>query len=124
MGVRVLKQGERVFLRLRSTNAPFEHNGQTVNSGTSEYGTMYSVQEEGDELDQHLISRGWQGLDTTVLQMTRIVRTTLKQPEQMRTLERSMNGLKHLTREARLQIVMNKVANIETELNLPHFNRQ
>ena len=123
-GIRVLKQGDRVFLRLGPTVNLFEYNGQTVNSGTAEFGTTYSIKEEGDDIDQHIIKRGWRGLDTTVLEMTRIVRATLKEPEQMRTFERQMNGFKHLTKEARLQEVMNKVANIETALKLPPLERQ
>ena len=133
-GVRVLKRGERVFLRLLPTTSPYKHNGQPANSYTHEFGTMYSVQGEGDDVDQHIISRGWQGIDVTVLQMARIVRATLKRPERMRTLERRVNALKRPRRyrrrdvlmspDTRLSIVMNEVAAIETELNLSPLEGQ
>ena len=130
-GVPVLKRGERVFLRLIPMPSLVEHKGQTANSITHEFGTMYSVREEGDELDKHIIERGWQGIDVTVLQMTRIVRATLKQPERMRTLERRVSGLKRMPivfdvngrprrmqPDGRLPVVMDEVKAIETELNL------
>ena len=125
VGIRLLKQGDYVFLRLVPSGYPVTHNGKTVNSCTVEYGTMYSVEEEGDELDQHIIKKGWQDLDVNVMEMTRIVRTTLKRPEEMRTLEREMSGLRRsMAKEARIQMLMNEVTNIETSLNLPDFQRQ
>ena len=57
---------------------------------------MYAVREEGGKLDKHIIEEGWQGMDVTVLQMTRIVRATLKQPERMRALERRVSKLKRM----------------------------
>ena len=103
VGIRLLKQGDYVFLRLVPSGYPVTHNGKTVNSCTVEYGTMYSVEEEGDELDQHIIKKGWQDLDVNVMEMTRIVRTTLKRPEEMRTLEREMSGLRRsMAKEARI----------------------
>ena len=130
-GIPVLKRGERVFLRLIPTTSPVEHKGQTANSITHEFGTIYSVREEEGELDKHIIERGWRGMDVTVLQMTRIVRATLKQPERMRALERrvsrlkpmpivfDVNGQPHRMQSAdRLPIVMDEVRAIETELNL------
>ena len=131
-GVPVLKRGERVFLRLIPMPSPVEHKGQTANSITHEFGTMYAVREEGGELDKHIIEEGWKGMDVTVLQMARIVRATLKQPERMRTLERRVSGLKRrpLVRDVngrlrpkqpddRLPIAMDEVRAIETELKLP-----
>ena len=130
-GIPVLKRGERVFLRLIPTTSPVEHKGQTANSITHEFGTMYSVREEGDELDKHIIEGGWRGMDVTVLQMTRIVRATLKQPERMRALERRVSKLKRMpfVQDAQgryrpkqpddhLPVVMDEVTAIETELNL------
>ena len=130
-GVPVLKRGERVFLKLIPMPSPVEHKGQTANSITHEFGTMYAVREEGGELNKHIIERGWQGMDVTVSQMTRIVRATLKQPERMRALERRVHGLKRmpivfdvngrprrLQPDGRLPIVMDEVKAIETELNL------
>ena len=129
--VPVLKRGERVFLRLIPTTSPVEHKGQTANSITHELGTMYAVREEGGKLDKHIIEEGWQGMDVTVLQMTRIVRATLKQPERMRALERRVSKLKRMPfvrdvngrfrrkqPDDRLPIVMDEVKAIETELNL------
>ena len=126
-GIRVLKQGDRVFLRLGPTVNLFEHNGQTINSGTAEFGTTYSVEEKSDDIDQYIIKRSWQRLDMTVLEMTRIVRTTLKQPERMRTLERRVSKLKRPSfmdidagkaTDPRLPVVMNEVEAIEAELKL------
>ena len=132
VGVPVLKRGDRVFLRLPPTTSPYEHNGQTADSYTHEHGTVYTVREERGELDKHIIEEGWKGMDVTVLQMARIVRATLKQPERMRTLERRVSGLKRrpLVRDVngrlrpkqpddRLPIAMDKVRAIETELKLP-----
>ena len=131
-GIRTLKRGERVFLKLLPTTSPVEHNKRIANSYPCDHGSIYSVREEGDELDKHIIERGWQGMDVTVLQMTRIVRATLKQPERMRTLERRVSGLKRrpivfdvngrprrMQPDDRLPIVMDEVGAIETELNLP-----
>ena len=131
-GSRVLKRGEYVFLRLQPTHNPVRFNGKTVNSGTLERGTMYSVREAGEELDKHIIERGWLGMDVTVSQMTRIVRATLKQPERMLVLARHVKGLGRMPfvqdaqgryrpkqPDDRLPIVMDEVTAIETELNLP-----
>lgn len=130
-GVPVLKRGERVFLKLIPMTSPVEHKGQTANSITHEFGTMYAVREEGGELDKHIIEKGWQGMEVTVLQMTRIVRSALKQPERMRALERRVHGLKRMPfvfdvngrlrrkqPDDRLPVVMDEVKAIETELNL------
>ena len=131
-GMRVLKRGEYVFLRLQPTNYPVKHNGKTVNSCTNAQGTMYSVREEGDNLDKHIIEEGWLTMDVTVLQMTRIVRATLKQPERMLALARRVSKLKRMPfvqdaqgryrpkqPDDRLPVVMDEVKAIETELNLP-----
>ena len=123
IGQPLLKEGNRVFLRLRPTNYTITHNGQEYNSITDAYGTVYSVQANGDDVDQHIINKGWQRLDVNVMDMTRIVRTTLEQPETMRTLEREVNGIwRDVLKEAHLQTIMNKVAEIEETLNLPPFD--
>ena len=129
-GIRVLKRGDYVFLRLQPTNYPVRHNGKTVNSCTQERGTMYSVRAEGAELDKHIIERGWLGMDVAVSQMTRIVRATLKQPERMLALARHVKGLgrmpfvrdekgrvRRLQPDTRLPIVMAEVERIEAGLN-------
>lgn len=162
VGVRVLKKGDYVFLMLLPVNKPFEHNGHSINSATHEYGTMFSVREDGaevdkhilkkflstlsrikaraDGLDKHIIEEGWSRMDVTVLQMARIVRATLKQPERMRTLERRVHGLKKrmprmpIVRDVNgrlrrkqprglLKAVMDEVTTIEAELNLPPLCR-
>ena len=123
VGQPLLKQGDRVFLRLRPTNYTVRHNGQEYNSITDAYGTVYYVQANGDDVDQYTIEKGWQRLDINVMDMTRIVRTTLEQPETMRTLEREVNGVwRDMTTEAHLQTIMNKVAEIEETLSLPPFD--
>ena len=53
------------------------------------------------------------------MKMTCIVRTTLRQPETMRTLESRVNTLRQ---ENRFQTLMDAVAKIEETLNLPPFN--
>ena len=124
VGVRVLDVGDKVFLRICPTIEPIHNNGQVYNLGVGDYGTTYSLEESGNTLDQHTISRGWKGLDTTVIEMARISRATLKQPEQMRTFERQMKQFRHLEKAVRLQKVMNKVATIEAALNLSTISIQ
>ena len=122
-GLPLLKEGDRVFLRLRPSNYPVRHNGEEYNSVTDAYGAVYYVQTEGDDIGQHVIKKSWQNLDVNVMDMTRIVRTTLEQPETMRTLEREVNGIWGTrTKEAHLQTIMDTVAEIEETLNLPAFD--
>ncbi len=131
VGVDYVKRGERVFLKLLPTASPVEHNGKTADSYPQDRGSIYSVRGKGGELDEHIIKRGWHGMDVTVLQMTRIVRATLKQPERMRTLVCRVGKLKRMPfvqdaqgryrpkqPDDRLPIVMDEVTAIETELNL------
>lgn len=130
-GVDNVKRGERVFLKLLPITSPVEHNGKTADSYPQDRGSIYSVRGKGGELDEHIIERGWLGMDVTVLQMTRIVRATLKQPERMRTLVRRVSKLKRMPfvqdaqgryrpkqPDDRLPVVMDEVKAIETELNL------
>ncbi len=132
VGFRTLKRGEYVFLRLQPTHHPFRFNGKTLNSCTQSKGTTYSVREEGDNLDKHIIEAGWLTMDVTVLQMTRIVRATLKQPKRMRALAGRVSKLKRMPfaydaqgrfrpkqPDDRLPFVMDEVKAIETELKLP-----
>lgn len=123
IGLPLLKEGDRVFLRLRPTNYTIRHNGNEYNSITDTYGTVYSVQANGDDVDQHIIEKGWQRLDVNVMDMTRIVRTTLERPEAMRTLEREVNGIwRDVPKEVHLNTIMDTVAEIEETLNLPSFD--
>ena len=123
IGLPLLKKGDRVFLRLKPTKFTVRHNGQEYNSCIDAYGTVYSVETDGDDIDQYIIKESWQRLDVNVLDMTRIVRTTLEQPETMRTLERGVHGVwRAVPKEAHLQTIMNKVAEIEETLNLPPFD--
>ena len=136
-GVDNVKRGERVFLKLLPTTSPVEHNGKTADSYPQDRGSIYSVRGKGGELDEHIIERGWFGMDVTVLQMARIVRATLKQPERMRALERRVSKLKRMPfvrdvngrlrrkqPDDRLPIVMDEVKAIETELNLLQLEEQ
>ncbi len=50
--------------------------------------------------------------------MNRIVRATLRKTERMRTMERNIGGRAN-TNDARHRLLMQEVAAIETELNLP-----
>ena len=123
VGMPLLKVGDNVFLRLKPSNFTVTHNGQKYNNCTDEYGTVYYVQADGDDVDEYIIKEAWQRLDVNVMDMTRMVRTTLKQPETMRTLERRINGnWNAVTNEVRLQSVMKAVAEIEEELSLPSFD--
>ena len=134
--VRTLRRGESVFLRLVPSFKSFEHHGQMIETRTLDVATVYTVEQEGDNLEQHIIKRGWQGLDVTVLQMARIVRATLKRPRRMWTFERCVNGLKYPRRkpwqkrdalmspDPRLAIVMGEVAAIEAALNLSTISLQ
>ena len=122
-GLPLLKVGDRVFLRLRPTNYTVSHNGTDYNSITDAHGTVYSVEADGDDVDQYIIKKGWQHLDVNVMDMTRIVRTTLKQPETMRTLEREVNGTRRdATQDVHLTNIMDTVAEIEETLNLRSFD--
>lgn len=121
VGVRVLKVGDRVFLRLRPTVEPIINNGQTYNSTTEDFGTVYSVESVGDKVAQNRIIRGWRKLDMTVLEMTRIVRATLTESEQMRTFERQMSEIRNMPKAARFKQLMDKVGSIETASNLASF---
>ena len=121
-GFRVLKEGDYVFLKLMPAKDPFERDGHLINSATSSFATTYIVLEDGDDPDDHIIRKAWQGLDITVIQMARIVRATLRKPEQMRGLERRMSELKHLAQDARSQTVMDEVMDIEEVLSLPPFD--
>ena len=123
VGMPLLKVGDDVFLRLKPSNFTVTHNGQEYNSCTDEYGTVYPVQTVGDDVDKYIIKESWQRLNVNVMDMTRIVRTTLKQPETMRTLERRINKNWHaVTDEANLQSIMKAVAEIEETLSLPSFD--
>ena len=123
VGMPLLKVGDDVFLRLKPSSFTVTHNGQKYKNCTDEYGTVYYVQVDGDDVDEYIIKESWQRLDVNVMDMTRIVRTTLEQPETMRTLERRINGnWNAVTNEVRLQSVMKAVAEIEEELSLPSFD--
>ena len=123
VGLPVLKVGDYVFLRLRPTNFTVSHNGTDYNSITDAAGTLYSVEAVGDDVDRHIIKKGWQALDINVGDMTRIVRTTLEQPETMRTLEREVNATWGDAEQAvHLNNIMATVAEIEETLNLPSFD--
>ena len=134
-GVDVAKRGERVFLRLLPLTSPVEHNGRTADSYPQDHGSIYPVREEGKKLDEHIIERGWMAMDVTVLQMTRIVRATLKQPKRMQALASRVSKLKRMPfvydakgrfrpkqPDDRLPVVIDEVTAIERELNLPPLN--
>lgn len=125
VGFPLLKGGDYVFLRLMPSGYSVTHNGITVDSCTDEYDTIFFIEDADGGIDQHIIKKCWQGLDVDVMQMTRIVRATLREPHTMRALERQMSELKHcMTKAARVQMVMDQVNKIEASLNLPVFDRQ
>ena len=121
-GYRLLKKGDYVFLKLVRSNYPVTNNGITARVTTREHGTMYDVEEKGkDNVGDHIILNAWSKLDMTVLDMTRIVRATLKKTEAMRQLNEKMNRLRNLAEAAQLQMIMDKVGEIEKELKLPEL---
>ena len=80
-----LKNRSRGILpRLHRNCAPFLH----------EPSKLLRLEARADELDKHIIEEGSSRMDVTVLQMARIVRATLKQPERMRAFERHVYELK------------------------------
>ena len=120
---------------LLPTISPVEHNGKTANSSPHDSGSIYPVQKTGKIVDEHIIERGWMAMDVTVLQMTRIVRATLKQPKRMQALAARVSQLKQMPfgydsqgrfrpkqPDDRLPFVMDEVTTIERELNLPPIN--
>ena len=131
VGVPFLELGDRVFLRLVPTIRAVTHQDTTSNLTISDFGCKFDLKENGEALDDHIVQRGWQGMNATVFQMARITRATLKQPKRMESLERRVNALArprpiinvdgsvHMPDDARFNIVMEEVAAIESELNLP-----
>jgi len=116
-GFPVFEPGERVFLCLVPTIHPIEHAGQKVNVTSPSVGGRYPIK-RGKNPDEDIIQRSWKGLDVTVSQMIRIVRTTLKQPEQMRALERRIYelGRAQMPKAARLDILLREVGAIEANM--------
>ena len=136
VGVDNVKRGESVFLMLLPLTSPIEHKGRTADSYPEGHGSIYRVRAEGKPVDDHIIERGWWAMDVTVLQMTRLVRATLKQPKRMRALADRVSKLKRMPfaydakgrvrpkqPDDRLPIVMAEVRAIERELNLPSLNK-
>ena len=135
VGADYVKRGEYVFLRVLPLSSPVKHNGKTADSYPEDRGSIYPVQKTGKTVDQHIIERGWMAMDVTVLQMTRIVRATLKQPKRMQALADRVSKLKRMPfaydsqgrfrpkqPDDRLPVVMDEVTTIERELNLPPIN--
>ena len=121
-GVRLLKVGDYVFLRLSATTFPITNNGVTVNNCTKIHGAVHTIDDKGnDDIAEHIIKRGWRHLDLSVGKMTRIVRVTLKRPEEMRAFERDLDAP---VKESRYQTLMSKVKSIEEELNLPELKHR
>ena len=121
-GIRLLELGDYVFLRLSPTTFPITNSAVTVNNCTKAFGAVHTVDDEGNEdIDQHIIKKGWRSLDLTVVEMTRIVRATLKRPEEMRAFERDLTGP---TKELRYKALMDKVKSIEGDLSLRELNHQ
>lgn len=122
VGIRLLELGDYVFLRLSPTTFPITNNDVTVNNCTKAFGAVYTVDDEGNEdIDEHIIKKGWRSLDLTVVEMTRIVRATLKRPEDMRAFERDLTVP---IKEVRYKALMDKVKSIEEDLVLRELNHQ
>ena len=122
VGRRRLEKGDYVFLKLVPSDYPVTNKGITVYSCILEYGTTFDVEQKGkDNVDKHIITNVWNKLDVPVLDMTRIVRATLKKTEAMRLLDEKMNRLRNLGGDAQLQTIMDKVEEIEKELKLPEL---
>ena len=118
VGFPLLEVGDYVFLRLSPRRWALTHNGVTVESCIEMYGTVYEIDKKGsDDIANHVIVKAWKNLDLSVDDMTRIVRATLKRPDEMKRFERDSNAP---TKEA----LMSKVGTIEIALTLPELKRQ
>ena len=123
-GYRLLRKGDYVFLKLVRSNYPVTNKGITARVSTREHGTMYDVEKKGkDNVGGHIINNAWNKLDITVLDMTRIVRATLKKTEAMRLLDEKIDRHRHLGDKARFQMLMDKVKEIEKDSKLPKIER-
>ena len=121
-GFPLLEVGDYVFLRLSPRRWSITNNGVTVTSCTEKFGTVYEIDKNGsDDIADHVIMKAWKNLDLSVADMTRIVRATLKRPDEMRTFERNLNAA---TSEAGHQALIRKITAIETTLALPNLERQ
>ena len=119
VGIRRLKVGDYLFLRLIPIGYEVTYNGKTLTSCTVEFGTTYDVTKKASiDVSQYVIKKAWKGLDMSVGDMNRIVRATLRKTERMRTMERNIGGRAN-TNGARHRLLMQEVTAIETELNLP-----
>ena len=122
VGFPLLEVGDYVFLRLPSRRWAITNNGVTVNSCTEIYGTVYAVDKQGnDNVADHVITKAWRNLDLNVADMTRLVRAILRNPEEMRTLERDLNAPEE---DARYEALMNKIEVIEKTLALPDLEHE
>ena len=118
--IRLLKVGDYVFLRLSPTTFPITNNGVTVNNCTEIYGAVYTVENKrnDDDVNEHVIKKGWRSLDLSVGDMIRLVRAILKKPEEMRAFERDLSAP---IKQARYQALRDKIKCIEMELGLPEL---
>ena len=118
VGFPLLEVGDYVFLRLSPRTWVITHNGVTVESCIEMFGTVYEIDKNGsDDIADHIIVKSWKNLDLSVDDMTRIVRATLKSPDEMERFERDSNAP---TKE----VLMSRVGAIETALALPELERQ
>ncbi len=119
VGLPLLEVGDYVFLRLSPTRYPVTNNELTVNACTTAYGAVHVVDEDGnDDIADHTVKKSWRSLDVSVADMTRIVRATLKRPNEMRAFERDLTAP---AKEARYQVLMEKIKRIERDLGLPEI---
>ena len=118
VGFPLLEVGDYVFLRLSPRTWVITHNGVTVESCIEMFGTVYEIDKnDSDDITDHIIVKSWKDLDLSVNDMTRIVRATLKRPDEMKRFERDSNAP---TKE----VLMSRVGAIETALNLPQLELQ
>ena len=118
VGFPLLEVGDYVFLRLSPRSWALTHNGVTVESCIEMYGTVYEIDKnDSDDIANHVIMKAWKDLDLDVDDMTRVVRATLKNPDEMKRFERNSGTP---TREA----LIHKISAIETALALPNLERQ
>lgn len=118
VGFPLLEVGDYVFLRLLPRIRAITHNGVTAESCTEMIGTVYEIDKQGSrDIADHVIVKSWKNLDLSVDDMTRIVRATLKRPDEMKRFERDSNAP---TKE----VLMSRVGAIETALNLPQLEIQ
>ena len=124
-GIHLFKPGERVLLFLAPTLQPLRNENREVKVYSPYVHGYFAVEQTGKSVYENKIEYGWQRLDMTVLEIARIVRATLKQPERMRRLEQQVHELRkiQMPKEGVQGVALSEVTAIEAEFNLPSLEK-